>query len=454
MRNRFLKAVAGAGRMAREPGGFALPTALMMTLAAIGTVSVGVVTTIQVQHGTIRDQGTKSALSVAEAGVSEAVLHFNRIPASDLNACSPVTASAATGGWCPPVSGSFSGGSYTYRVRPLTQMTGTNVTGKTIEVVSTGSVSGTSRRVYVTARATSGTAVFFDSTVLAKDNIHLDSNAYLLANMSTNGNVLMDANSQLCGQAHYGIGQSFTLLSNATQTCGTRSEAALYLPPVNQGDAATNNDNGRLFSLDFISGNKGDACWNGKDGNGATSSDCGARQLSITHNSSVTLGGSKYSFCKLHLDSNTALYVQAGHTTTIYFDTPEACGLASGTNQLELFSNSRITSTTGGPVNVAMLFVGSSSRQSKILLNSNTAIGANCQQNFVVYAPQTDVILNSNSTFCGAIGGKTLEMDSNSKVYTDASSSSYTLPNTPPHYEPGDFKECTTTPGSPPNAGC
>ena len=103
MRNRFLKAVAGAGRMAREPGGFALPTALMMTLAAIGTVSVGVVTTIQVQHGTIRDQGTKAGLQEAQTGVNTALLQFNRIAPSQTNPCSPVTTAAPlANGWCPP----------------------------------------------------------------------------------------------------------------------------------------------------------------------------------------------------------------------------------------------------------------------------------------------------------------------------------------------------------------
>jgi hypothetical protein len=455
MPKRFLKSLAGAGRTAKHEGGFAVPTALMLTLAGMAIVSVSVVTSIRVQEGTQRDQGTKSALAVAEAGVSHALLHFNRIPPSDTNACSPVGALPPSGGWCPPVNGSLNGGTFTYQVRPLTQLYEGNVTGKTIEVVSTGTLDGVNRRVYVKGNSASGTQVFFQSTVLARDNIHMDSNAYVNANMATNGNVTMDANSQLCGNLQYGIGRSFTLASNAAQICGTNSQANLSLPPVNQGDAVTNNDNSRFFSLDRISGNKQDACWNGTNGNGQPGT-CGPRELHITHNSSVTLGGAKYSFCKLHLDSNTALYIQDGAKVTIYFDTPEECGLEPGENQLELFSNARITSNspTGGAANVAMLFVGSTSTPSGILLNSNTSIGANCQQNFVVYAPRHDVTLNSNSTFCGAIAGKTLELDANSRVFFDADAGDYVLPNTAPHYQLGDFIECGTTPGSPPNAGC
>ena len=60
-------------------GGFALPTTLLMLLAAFAIVSVGVAATVDVQRGTVRDQKTKSAVQLAETGVSQAMLHFNRI---------------------------------------------------------------------------------------------------------------------------------------------------------------------------------------------------------------------------------------------------------------------------------------------------------------------------------------------------------------------------------------
>ena len=453
MRASILRAIARIRRVGRQEGGFAVPTALLMLIGGTAVVSIGVISSIQVNEGSVRDRGTKSALSVAESAISEAMLHFNRIP-PNTNPCSPVSASPPdANGWCPAVSGSLNGGVYSYSVRPL---------AGEIEIVSAANVDGVARRVHVTAYSSSGEPIFADATVKGKDWIHMDANAEVRANSATNGDITMDSNAVHCGSASVGIGRSMTLTSNAqhfqNQECTTPAtgpgQQELNLPSVNQGDAATVNDNGRFFSLDLISGKKSDVCWDGLNGDGATSANCGERHLDIRQNSAVTLGGSKYSFCKLSMNSNTSLYVQAGKTVTIYFDSPEACGYSSGVTQLEMSSNSRITATDGGPANVALLFVGSDDLQTKITLNSNTSIGAACQQNFIVYAPRTDILLNSNSTYCGAIAGNTLELDSNSRVYIDNGAQNYILPNTPPHYEVGRFVECTAAPMSPPNAGC
>jgi hypothetical protein len=452
MRELLLRAVARIKLIGSQQSGFAVPTALMMLMGATAVVSIGVVSSIQVQEGVVRDRGTKSALSVAESAASQALLHFNRIP-PNTNPCSPVTSSLPdTQGWCPAVSGSLDGGFFSYSVRPLEGA---------IEVVSVANVDGVSRRIHSTAHSSSSQGMFYDATVKGKDWIHMDSDAEVRAGAATNGDITLDANAKQCGAASVGIGRSLTLTSNAKYylnlNCTTQSttpgQKDLSLPSVNQGDAATVNDNSRFFALDPISGNKTRACWNGFKGNGSTGS-CGARHLDISSNAAVTLGGAKYSFCKLTMSSNTSLYVQAGHTAVVYFDSPEACGYSSGTVQLEMSSNSRVTATDGGPANVAFLFVGSENRQTRINLSSNTTIGAACQQNFVVYAPLTDILLNSNSTYCGALAGNTLELDSNARVYTDNGAKNYVLPNTAAHYEWDRFVECTAVPMSPPDAGC
>jgi hypothetical protein len=451
MPKRFLKPLAGAARAAKHEGGFAVPTVLMLTLATMSIVTVGVLASIQVEGGTVRDKGSKSALTIAEAGVEQALLHYNRIPPST-EPCAPVGGTASAG-WCPPVAGGFNGGTYTYQLKPVTNFNGSDVISREIEVVSTGNVDGVQRRVDVVANSTVRPFREWESTVLAQDGIHLNSEAYVGSNMATNGDVLMDSNAQLCGHASYGVGQSMTLLENAEQICGTQAEKALTLPPVNQGDAPTVNDNGRFFSLDLVSGNRAGACFDGVRANGQAGT-CGERHLDITGNSSVTLGGARYSFCKLSLNSNTALYVEAGKTVTIYFDSPEACGLADGESQLELASNARITTTPGAPVNIALLFVGSDTMETRIQLNSNTSAQGNCNQNFVIYAPRTDIQLNSNASFCGAIGGKNLEIRSESRVYLDSLALDYALPNAPPHYAVESFIDCSSASASPPDAGC
>jgi hypothetical protein len=122
--------------------------------------------------------------------------------------------------------------------------------------------------------------------------------------------------------------------------------------------------------------------------------------------------------------------------------------------QLEMDSNSRITPTGGNSANIQLLFVGSEDRQTQVHMSSNTYIPASCEQNFVLYAPLSDVTLNSNSTYCGGLAGKTLHLDSNARVWTPPLGIDFELPATAPHYEVERFVECSAAPQTPPDAGC
>jgi hypothetical protein len=211
---------------------------------------------------------------------------------------------------------------------------------------------------------------------------------------------------------------------------------------VNQGDAASVNDNARFFGQDL------------RTGGSKVSWVPATRTMSLSQNSSLTLGGRIYSFCKLTMSSNTAIYVAPGSRVTIFFDSPENCGLPANTVQMKLSSNSRITATGGGAANAAFLFVGSDAVPTRIELNSNTQVAGACEQNFVIYAPRTDFDFDSNSTYCGAVAGKSIHMDSNAKLYTDSAAKNFVLPNTAPHYETSSFIECGGPAGTPPDAGC
>jgi hypothetical protein len=455
---------SGLHRRLASERGFAVPTVMLMTVAAMAIAAVGVMASIQGQSGVVRDQGGKSALEVAESGVNQALLYYNR-------GASPCA--AAEGEWCGPVTGmSVNGGAVSYWTR-LASGTACGVGNQVdcVEIVSQGSVNGVTRRVDVSASTvptedSPGTGPFASAGVLSQESMTLDSNAVIHTGVATNGDITLRSNARQCGKASVGIGKKLASESNAGYfsdgSCKTKEstylQQALTLPPVNQGDAATNNDDGRLFSQDLVSGNKGDACWNGVRADGKAGT-CGSRELKVEHNSSVTLSGSVYSFCKLTLLNNSALYVVAGKSVTIYFDSPEACEQPSGVTQLELQSNSRITSSSGSPINVAMLFVGSETLATKILLNSNTSVEESCDQNFVVYAPRSEVELDSNARFCGAIAGKTVHLDSHAEVWSAKGSESFSLPGveipeTAAHYTPYRFVECSAVQASPPNAGC
>jgi hypothetical protein len=75
-------------------------------VAAFAVATVTVVASVSAQRGTTRDQDAKAALGVAEAGVENALLRYNRTeqdPEAAADDCAPVggTAAIAPGGWCP-----------------------------------------------------------------------------------------------------------------------------------------------------------------------------------------------------------------------------------------------------------------------------------------------------------------------------------------------------------------
>lgn len=460
-------------RLASEAG-FAVPTVTLMIVAALGMAGVAVSTSIQSQGGTVRDQEAKTALTVAESGIDQALLQFNRHgQADETEPCAPVGGGTPDAeGWCPEVvvnanEETPNAGTVSYRVRPTGgALPSGDFAWTELEVVSVGTLAGSTRRVNLSASSSSGQDIFIDADVLSKEGISLDANSQIHSGSATNGDITIGPNAEQCGPASVGIGNEVGGGGDhhSEIDCtgvGEAVEDEITMPPVNQGEAATVNDNDRLFAEDRISGNKKSACFSGFDGKEDEDESCGepgSRELLVSNNSSVTLGGAVYSFCKLTLKSNSSLYidpVDPEATVKIYFDSPEACGYEDGETQLELLSNSRITSTTGDSTNVALLFVGSEDLSTNILLNSNTAVDGPCEQNFVIYAPYTDIELESNTKFCGAMAGKSIHLDSNAEVWTSSGTDKFFLPNTPPHYEPAVFVECTLTSATgTPDEGC
>jgi hypothetical protein len=191
-----------------------------------------------------------------------------------------------------------------------------------------------------------------------------------------------------------------------------------------------------------------------------TGTGAGKRQLSIKANTSLTLGGSNYSFCKLTLASNTNIFIANGAHVRIFFDSPESCGLTPDStgyvNQLSLASNSRIITSSGSSADLALLFVGSSTIPTRALLNSNTSVDTACDNGFIAYGPKTTIELDSNSVYCGGLAGKYVHMDANARVRSGNNLSSFILPGAAPHFLASRFIECSGSPAAnqTPDAGC
>jgi type II secretory pathway pseudopilin PulG len=426
-------------RRLREQSGFAVPTVLVATIAAFGLATAAVVASVNSQHGVVRDQDSKQALAAAEAGVSEALLNFNRIGHT-----SPTcVVGTLTDGWCEVGARSLpgvSGASYSYAVRLGSP------SEREIEIVSTGSSDGVTRRVDVTARS-APLHPFADANVIGLDYITIESQATVTADVATNGDVTIDPSAELnCDYAQVGEGHS---IYGGGATC-VPTEGVVGLPPINQGDVATNPDsnNNEVFSTTTY--------YTGK----APSWDSTNRHLDLSSNTTITLPGGHYSLCRLTTSANNNIFIAAGATVRIYFDAPENCPGLAGQNpavQLDMHSNSRFTTTGGSPSSFALLFVGSDSWDTKINLSSNTQVptGA-CEQDFVVYAPRTDINMASNSTFCGGIAGQSILLNANADIFTNELAGDFEPPNDVPwHYTAEEFVECSSTAtSSSPDSGC
>jgi hypothetical protein len=477
MRNGFRKLTVPSQALATDERGFALATVLFMLLAAFATVSVGVFATIQAQSGGVRDQDTKASLAAAEAGVTQALLHYNSnitapepclMPNGDTGALGYQATDSS--GWCQAVETPTA----SYRVCPRwSEAQGTCMTSGatgTMAVVSTGSTNGVLRRIEVVANSVSGQQVFLNAGIRSQTDINLDSNAGIHSTTSAGGNITLDSNASQCGLAT--VGPSGSISGHGTYyenpdcsgtplSTSSVTHQTVTLPPVNQGNANQpgHNDNYRITNAitgaatpaDLISGNKADVAW-----------DPTTRQLTINGNTSLTLTGQTYSLCKLVLNSNAALYIAAGQKANIFFDSPESCALPYddvrrpqlGITQMQLSSNSRVTPTTGTPASIGIYFVGSQSKLTNAVLSSNTDISGSCVQNFVIYGPYTHIELLSNSQYCGALAGQSIHMNSNAHFYTDDASKQIVLPGTLPHYTQSKFLECTAEASSVPTAGC
>jgi Tfp pilus assembly protein PilX len=447
------------GARSRDERGFAVPTVMAALIAAFALATTTLVAVTPAQRGSIRDQDMKEALAAAEAGVSEALLHYNRIPSTGATPLPCIAGGIAARSvladgtaipdgqkWCEGVERQVTGvadASYTYWVRPSADQ-------KQLEIVSEGSVSGVTRKVEVVARSSTGIFPFTDASVIGLNSISLDSNSHITADVATNGDITVLSNSEIdCNYAQIGLGRQI-VGDDQDVTCEPPSEGSMSLPPVNQGDVPTNNSNIRITSGQDT-WTKSPPTWSGH-GTGA-----GTRQLTLNGNQSLTLGGTNYSFCKLTLNSNTNLFIASGATVRIYFDTPENCGLLSPATQLTMNSNSSIQATGSSPTHLSLLFVGSGSGGvTRAQLNSNTQANYACQHDFVIYGPRTDIEMDSNSYFCGAMAGKSIHLDSNSDIETNNLAEDYQVPaDVIQHYTAEEFRDCAASPPAPaPDYGC
>lgn len=431
--------------LASSERGIALPVALFAMIGSMALASAAVMATVNVQQGSKRDNSSKTAIAAADAGANIARLRMNRY-AYVLSPTSPCLkvgsgsklegAAKEADGWCPAVSGVVGGAAYSYRTTPV----GVACGSYNLCVVATGTAGGVSRRIEVTYN--SGTPVGGEKItefekkgvynpgvnegVISLEDLHIE-NADVKVSVGSNGNVIVDNNGIACGNIRHGVGKSKQFGNNAVQCSGYQTtEGNITMPPVSSfmpANIATTNSNYRLVTCTQTKPTSLPAGCQLDTYNGSRSStspwNAGTKTLETSNNSSLTLSGGDYFMCKMNLGNNSHLIMGAGSPVRVFFDTPENCKLGAGAKQIDIGNNADVTSTgyqpTSGKFELPGFYLlGSTSISTKIELSNNGATNE-----FVLYGPNTEILIKNNATYIGLIAGKKVLIKNNAIIKRD-----------------------------------
>lgn len=357
-----------------------------------------------------RSYHMSAAISLAEAGIQHAISELNygdfsgwtSADGGDTRSISVNSFTSASGTAC---------GGYSVTI--------TNATSDEPTVVAEGSspsVASPRSKKAVRAGLLRGEKSFFTMGVFGKDSVVLNSNAvvdsynstfgpYGGTNISQGGNVgtnstseswpyavTMNANAQIYGDLIIGPGgdtnnavqenANVTLTGNKQTLDEQKTFPDVYGPTglVYRGSLTLNaNSNASITE-------------SGQYDN-----------ISLNSNSYITVSGGDiqlYITGSLSLNSNTRIDVAADSSLELYVD-----------NQMNFNSNAQINNLSNDPT--TCILYGTSNYTGYLNFNSNTAFYG------VVYAPEANIQMNSNSGIYGSVAGKTVSICSNGQVHYD-----------------------------------
>lgn len=438
----------------------ALPFAMLATAATMALAGVAVLSSIDVQQGSHRDSASKSAIAAADAGASVALMRLNRYASSLSNAsnanCLGVSGegklivTGAVEGWCPAITETVGASTYSYRVSAM-------VAGAPINVVSTGSSSGTSQRVDVTLGAESVQKILNEEGLVSEGSIQIPGNPHIRVSVGANEDIEGKGSWEVCGNARHGTGQ------NGPKTgelgCGGEEEEAnVSLPPVSsfmpsEIKSETYNSDNRLKACvtklpqnpercedDYYSGKRKET----------VPYDAAKRSINLS-GGTLTLGGEDYWLCKLTMSGSSHLIMAEGAHARLFFSTPEECRMSSSEPQISITGNSSIESTgyiaqLGQYDMLSIFMLGGST--STVELHGNS--GSN---EVLLYAPDSTVKIIGGATYKGPIAGGQIEIQGNATFEADAGYEAQGLPDDT-LYSRQSYIECSGTAAAVPDENC
>ena len=446
--------------------GMAVATALLAMTIAFGLASAAVVFSVNTQRGTTRDHNTKEAIAAADAGANVGLMRLNQFSTAltSANPCIGLSGSLLAptraevkDGWCPQLSGTVGGATFSYRVGPTATACAGVASGATSCLVATGASNGVTRRIQVTLARTPKGGPFSKAGLIGDEDITLTNNPNIRVGVGTNGNVRLKNGSSICGNIRHGVGKTTTFENSASQCSGyVQTEGEETLPAVSSfmpESIATSNSDYRLVKCTSEKPVKAPA---GCQEDSYTKSwettipwNALTRTIEPAQNSTLTLTGGDYFICRLILGNNSHLIMGALASVRIFFDTPEHCGIGPNGAQIVVENNADITSSSYQTTLAVMgLYVlGSTTVPTKVVFNNKST------NEFVLYAPYSNVYIENNATFKGAIAGKTVTISNGATIEQDPG---FESPNVGGSnvFTRQSYVQCTSATASSPNANC
>jgi hypothetical protein len=321
------------------------------------------------------------------------------------------------------------------------------------KIVATGTSNGVTRRTVMLMRAAAAPASFpLDYALVTKNSFSINNNATVAGSVASNGDIAISNSATVCGNATPGPGGSVSISNNGSMCTPSSTSPApvpFNFPPVDQGSAATVNDNARITRAKSGTGAPRDTC----SGCGNISWNATTRVLEVANNSTLTLTGDVYSLCSLTVANNSTLRI-APRTTPlkIYIDSPEQCGGGAGMGSVSVVNSGLIQNLNTSPATLQLYVAGSTSANTTVTIGNS---GSSAGTILFVYAPNSVVSLTNNVHVTGSVISKSITFGNHATVVYDESVEDLLSGSPIPIYTQETYKECASEPtGAEPDSGC
>jgi hypothetical protein len=295
-------------------------------------------------------------------------------------------------------------------------------------VTSIGVVNGERRRIQARVASYIGAQLFPVGGILGINGIKANNNSIVSGVLGSNGQISLGNNSNVTDGIELGtastpppqLGNGSTL--GGPVTYRSEAEGAFVLAPVDMGNTATANDNGRIAS--------------GQDsGNRVTYTNTTAspRNLSIANNGSLTLGGGTYNFCKVTLGNNAFITIAAGTKIRFFLDSPDRAGsgcIPSGQTAAQARANNyggmslgqgSNFNNPGHAINFQIYMYGYADGSHKVNFFNSSGMNA------AIYAPTSELIWNNTGGITGGVAASKVEFKNSATFAWAGESSGFNL---------------------------